>query len=1220
MVGNHFVVVGFVLASALAAQSAPATPESLFDGRSLAGWAGDPAVWSVRDGTLCGSTVGHPLTSNTFLIWQGGEVADFDFQCEVRLEGDNNSGVQYRSRRLLPDGFAVAGYQCDLHAEPRYFGQLYEDGGRGFVACRGERVHCDRDGKPEVIGALAPPQPVTLSEWHRLRIVARGRNLRHELDGVTTVEVVDDSRAAARSGILALQVHAGPAMTVQFRKLELLRLPSAAADASPPMWLWDGTAQQDQELWFRRRFSLAAVPVAALLAASGDNHCRVYLNGVKVLQSDTWTAPQVVDVGKHLRKGDNVLAVYVANDDGTAGLVLRLGTRFGSASGPQIVTDGDWRLWHDEVDGWLRPDFDDRQWLPPTLVGALGGPGLQWSERLGADALDLAIFDEEPQRPQPAIEVQVPPGFLCDRLLTVPRRLGSWVSLCRDDRGRLYASAQTRGLYCITPAPIGDPDARTTIERVPVDLDGCQGLCWAFGALYAVANGERTGLYRVRDSDGDSVLDQVELLRALPGDGEHGPHAVLPAADGKHLWLLCGNHTGVPQLAHSRVPPDYQEDRLLPRLDDPNGHAVGIRPPGGALYLVDADGQDFELYCCGLRNAYDLAVSRDGRLFTFDADMEWDMGLPWYRPTRILELCSGADYGWRSGSAKWPAQYPDSLPPLVDIGPASPTGMAFLPNVSRYGPFAGDLLCCDWTYGIVYAYGIARQPRQFLIGAPLPLTDLAIGKDQELFVLTGGRDLPSRLFRVVGTHPESFRVPRQPRDAAAIQRAQVEPFHGRIDPQALDTAWPLLGSRDATVRHAARIAIESQPVASWRQRALRLPTDPVWPSLTVMVALARQGEAADLRPLCGVLSSIDIEHFDPLVQIAWLRALELAMLRLGPLPDDLAQAFGRRLLRWFPDRNPLIDRELGAIMARLDTPGLLDAALPLLSPLQPDPPPDWLQLAGRNPAYGNAISAMLRNMPPTAQLGIADALRIVSHGWTLPQRQQYFAFLGASRQRSGGASYDGYLQQMIDAAWQTCTPAEQQQLAELVGKAKAPLSPFRGTPPKGPGRHWELAEAVPLVQNGMQQRDYAAGRNLFFAASCAACHRFAGEGGGVGPDLSSLGNKFAARDVLESILEPSKVVSDQFAGALLKKLDGTALFGRVTAVVEQGKTVAYDVLPAVAEPQLVRVSAAEVAQVVPSKLSPMPVGLVDALNPDELLDLLSFLVSRGDPQGPLFKK
>jgi len=129
--------------------------------------------------------------------------------------------------------------------------------------------------------------------------------------------------------------------------------------------------------------------------------------------------------------------------------------------------------------------------------------------------------------------------------------------------------------------------------------------------------------------------------------------------------------------------------------------------------------------------------------------------------------------------------------------------------------------------------------------------------------------------------------------------------------------------------------------------------------------------------------------------------------------------------------------------------------------------------------------------------------------------------------KPGGASYRGFLSHMFDDVVAQLTPAEKNVLAAVIGKKPPPVEPFHSTAPKGPGRSWQLDEAAALARTSLRGRSFQSGRNLFHAASCAACHHFAGEGGSGGPDLTSLGNKFSARDVLESILEPSKVVSDQ---------------------------------------------------------------------------------------------
>ncbi|MCU0879933.1 MAG: heme-binding protein, partial [Pirellulaceae bacterium] len=252
--------------------------------------------------------------------------------------------------------------------------------------------------------------------------------------------------------------------------------------------------------------------------------------------------------------------------------------------------------------------------------------------------------------------------------------------MCVGPKGTLIVSDQNGGLYRIHPPAIGT-DAATKVEKIPAEIGYAQGLLWAFDSLYVVVNSPKmqTGLYRVRDTNGDGELDEVKLLRAFDGKriGEHGPHAVLLGPDGKSLRVVCGNQTALTEFKTSLVPPIWGEDHLLERMPDGNGFMAGVLGPGGAIYSVDPDGQNWELVTVGFRNQYDAAFNKLGDLFTYDADMEWDFNTPWYRPTRVCLATSGAEFGWRNGAGKWPAYYPDSLPAVVDIGPGSPTGVTF---------------------------------------------------------------------------------------------------------------------------------------------------------------------------------------------------------------------------------------------------------------------------------------------------------------------------------------------------------------------------------------------------------------------------------------------------------------------------------------------------------------------------------------------------------------
>ena len=216
----------------LAAVAGAADWQPMFTGTDLAKWSGDPRIWRVENGVIIGETndSDKKLAANSFLIWQGGKPADFELEYQARVTG-NNSGVQYRSTVRDAATWSVGGYQMDLHPNPPYLGQLYEERGRGIVCLRGQRVTL-RD-QPEETAKLAIPA-VTLAEWNTYRIVARGHVLQHFVNGQLAAEITDLNPAKrAASGVVALQVHAGPSMKAEFKNLRLLELPGPPPTANP---------------------------------------------------------------------------------------------------------------------------------------------------------------------------------------------------------------------------------------------------------------------------------------------------------------------------------------------------------------------------------------------------------------------------------------------------------------------------------------------------------------------------------------------------------------------------------------------------------------------------------------------------------------------------------------------------------------------------------------------------------------------------------------------------------------------------------------------------------------------------------------------------------------------------------------------------------------------------------------------------------------------------
>jgi hypothetical protein len=208
--------------------------QSVFNGKDLSGWNGNAEIWSVQDGAITGVTKAEPkLTHNTFLVYTNGEFADFELRLSYRIV-KGNSGIQYRSRVLRQGQFGpiVGGYQADFEAGATYSGILYEEQGRGILAQRGQKTIIRAEGdkpKVEVVGSVGNSAEIQANikseDWNDYVVIAKGNHLQHYINGKLTVDVTDEAAAqAAKSGVLALQVHTGPPMTVQFKNIRLKKL------------------------------------------------------------------------------------------------------------------------------------------------------------------------------------------------------------------------------------------------------------------------------------------------------------------------------------------------------------------------------------------------------------------------------------------------------------------------------------------------------------------------------------------------------------------------------------------------------------------------------------------------------------------------------------------------------------------------------------------------------------------------------------------------------------------------------------------------------------------------------------------------------------------------------------------------------------------------------------------------------------------------------------
>ena len=822
------------------------------------------------------------------------------------------------------------------------------------------------------------------------------------------------------------------------------------------------------------------------------------------------------------------------------------------------------------------------------------------------------------------------PGFKVELLRTATTNEGSWISMAIDQKGRLIISPQqdARPLLRVTLNKAGQV---AKVEPIPAPVKQAMGMCYAHNSLYVNAHGpDGTGLYRLVDSNHNDRFDtnEVHFLKKMSadgpksGEGEHGYHAVVEGPDGM-IYVMNGNHTKVPDGVSTNSPfQNYQEDLMLPRQWDGNGHATGILAPGGYVLRTDPEGKRWELVLGGFRNSYDFDFDAKGEMFTYDSDMEWDWGMPWYCPTRISHNVTGGDYGWRSGAGRWPEYYADSLPAAVDIGLGCPTGVKFGTKSNFPQKYQQALYAMDWTYGRLFAINLHEQGASytgdyevFVKGKPLNLTDMEFGKDGAMYFITGGRGTQSGLYRVSFTGGKALKrelsnVPKPDKAAAKARelRKKLETFHGKVDPRAVAFAWPYLQSPDRFIRYAARIAIESQPVASWKERALG-ESDPQG-GLTALLALARCGGKETQHDLLNALRRFPLQSLPEAQQLEKLRVIQVSYARQGRPDDELVRTTTEKLGAMFPTKSDLVNRELCQILIYLEAPGIAGKCLDLVA------------------------------KAPTLeeQTHYIYHLRNLKNGWTLEQRSKYFAwftslrkqdnfaakhpakllqwFQEADRDYADGASYNKFLVNIRKDAIATLTTQETAGLKLLI-EERIGAPPWKAAKERKFVKAWTVADLETRLAEVKSGRDFESGKAAFNDAQCIVCHRMGNEGGSVGPELTSASSKYTLRDILDSMVEPSKVVSDQFLTYNIVKKDGEAVSGRI--VDENSERLVVMPNPMSAE-TLEEVRIVDIDRRLPSKLSPMPTELLNSLTADEILDLLAYIESGAKKDAENFKK
>lgn len=788
-------------------------------------------------------------------------------------------------------------------------------------------------------------------------------------------------------------------------------------------------------------------------------------------------------------------------------------------------------------------------------------------------------------------QLKLPEGFEMHRLYEVPSEQGSWVSITSDPQGRLIACDQYGKLYRIQVIENGVQK----VEPINVPTGRAHGLLCAFDSLYVMAHageGQPAGLYRVTDQNNDDQYDTVRLLRKIDGGGEHGPHAVILSPDKKSLYICGGNHTKIPQPETSRVPRNWQEDQVLPRMWDAGGHAVGMMAPGGWICKTDPEGKSFELISSGYRNEYDIAFAPDGALFTYDADMEWDIGLPWYRPTRMCHAVSGSEFGWRSGTGKWPTYYPDSLPPVLDIGPGSPTGIVFGTGAKFPAKYQHSLFIADWSYGVIYAVHLTpdgatyRGEKEVFCTAPgLAVTDMIVNPtDGALYFLIGGRRSQSALYRVTYRGADSTDVAAypQPNELGKLRRS-LDALHApQANPkQAIDTAWPYLSHADRFVRYSARIVIEHQPIQHWVDRAMQAegPQEILESSL----ALARcAGGDRSLEPkLIQKLASLDWEQLTESQRLHLLRSYSLVMIRFAPPSKETVRGVRERFSSLYPSPSKLINRELSRVLIAAEDPAAAAKTIDLLA---------------QAPTQEEQIHYVL-------------SLRTLKSGWTPELRNAYFQWFLTAAKFKGGNSFARFLQNIRNEAIALLPPNEKQSMAALLAKPIQPRDPYADLKARPLVKKWTMKDLLPVSDADLEGRNLENGKKMFAVGQCYKCHRINSEGGIVGPDLTPAGRRFSPKDLLETLIDPSKEVSDQYLATKFQLDTGETVVGRVANLNGDTYMVQTDML----DPgRFTRIKVSTIEGMKASDVSMMPTGLLDSMTKDDIFDLMAYMRNVGN--------
>ncbi len=780
----------------------------------------------------------------------------------------------------------------------------------------------------------------------------------------------------------------------------------------------------------------------------------------------------------------------------------------------------------------------------------------------------------------------LPPGFKAELIRSAQPGEDSWVSMAFDPQGRITLGKEKKGLLRLTLSGSGDQK----VEAIDDELLECRGLLYAHGSLFANANNTKA-LFRLTDKDGDGIFEErKELVRTEGGVG-HGRNHIKLGPDGD-IYVAHGNNVLLPKNIDPDSPlKNYANDQLIPNPWDGSMFDGNVELPAGHILRVKPDGSKVTLLAGGLRNPLDIAFNSRGDLFTFDADMERDVGTPWYMPTRVLHVVPGADFGWRRGTGRFPAWYADTLPSVIDIGLSSPTGIYFGYGSDFPQKYQDALYILDWSYGRIIAVHLQKagatytaEQEDFVTGRPLNVTDGCIGPDGAMWFTTGGRGTQSGLYRVTWTGG-AWEVAKKKSDGPesylqAYRKLMTTSLESQRTPSSAIS--PLMACNSTFVRHAARLELERRPDLSWQEQALTHSSDST--ACHALLALARRGGPEHLQPILERLLKITWKDSSTEGKLTWLRVVSVTISRLGAPDTATLGRLHDYIDPVYPaskmdrkDKIPL-NRELCRLLVYLKSTTVIEKTMPLLK--------------------AATSSEDLLFYP--------FMLRYLKDGWTLEQRKVVFEALNKAEKMNGASTFFKAISDTRSELAAALKPEEAVQLAALIHPPKpAALSPH--ALPGHTFKNWKMEDLEPLLAKmDAKTRNRDSARDALIRTQCVFCHRVSSDpslpAGVTGPDLVQVSARFNRRDLLDHILNPSKFIDEKFRYVTVKTSDGKTITGSLESEDDERVVLRPNPLA----PEKSEIAKAMVKERTISEISPMPAGLLNSLKAEQILDLLAW--------------